>query len=280
MALRYNPPANWPAPPAGWTPPAGWQPDPSWGPAPEGWSLWVEDDAPVSVASSNRSWFARHKVISGVGAAALLIGIASAASGGGDDASATQADSGPVAEADGAPADAADGDATVTDADEQAAAEKAAAEEAAAEKAAEEKAAKEKATKEKAPGIGDAVRDGKFQFTVTDVEAGKKKVGNEYLNTKAQGQFYLVDITVKNIGDEAQIFFADNQTLFNADGQEYSADSTASIYLDESNSFMEEINPGNTVKGTVVFDIPKGMDPSKIELHDSMLSGGVTVDLG
>ena len=45
MAYRFNPPANWPAAPAGWVPPAGWQPDPAWGPVPEGWNLWVDDAA-------------------------------------------------------------------------------------------------------------------------------------------------------------------------------------------------------------------------------------------
>ena len=45
MALRFNPPPNWPAPPEGFEPPAGWQPDPAWGPAPEGWQIWVDDSA-------------------------------------------------------------------------------------------------------------------------------------------------------------------------------------------------------------------------------------------
>jgi hypothetical protein len=45
MADRYNPPPNWPQPPADWTPPPSWKPDPSWGPPPYGWQLWI-DDAP------------------------------------------------------------------------------------------------------------------------------------------------------------------------------------------------------------------------------------------
>ncbi|SOD71493.1 hypothetical protein SAMN05892883_1010 [Jatrophihabitans sp. GAS493] len=39
---RFNPPPNWPHPPAGWVPPAGWAPDPAWGPLPAGWPLWVK----------------------------------------------------------------------------------------------------------------------------------------------------------------------------------------------------------------------------------------------
>lgn len=48
---RYNPPPNWPPPPAGWTPPPGWKPEPSWGPPPPGWQLYVDDKAPAAAAA-------------------------------------------------------------------------------------------------------------------------------------------------------------------------------------------------------------------------------------
>ncbi|MFC2779205.1 hypothetical protein BKH24_12790 [Actinomyces oris] len=53
MALRFNPPPNWPAPPEGFEPPAGWQPDPAWGPAPEGWQIWVDDSAASSTSAAS-----------------------------------------------------------------------------------------------------------------------------------------------------------------------------------------------------------------------------------
>lgn len=53
MALRFNPPPNWPAPPEGFEPPAGWQPDPAWGPAPEGWQIWVDDSAASSASAAS-----------------------------------------------------------------------------------------------------------------------------------------------------------------------------------------------------------------------------------
>lgn len=131
-----------------------------------------------------------------------------------------------------------------------------------------------------APGIGAPVRDGKFQFTVTKVKGGVKQVGDQYLNEKAQGQFVMVSVTVENIGDEPRTFDSSSQRLFDAAGKEYSADGEAGIYLDESNSFLNEINPGNTVKGVLVFDVPKsGFKPGKLELHDSAFSGGVEVAL-
>ena len=53
MALRFNPPPNWPAPPEGFEPPAGWQPDPAWGPAPEGWQIWVDDSAASDASAAS-----------------------------------------------------------------------------------------------------------------------------------------------------------------------------------------------------------------------------------
>lgn len=82
---------------------------------------------------------------------------------------------------------------------------------------------------------------------------------------------------VKNIGDEAQLFDGSSQNLLDTKGRTHSADSEAAIYLDESNSFLNEINPGNKVDGVVVFDIPKDATPATLELHDSMFSGGVQV---
>lgn len=130
----------------------------------------------------------------------------------------------------------------------------------------------------KEPGIGDAVRDGKFEFTVTKVRPGVERVGGQY-GEEAQGQFVLVHMTVENIGDESQFFDGDAQKLFDKSDREFSADTLAAAYLEESKSLYNEINPGNKVEGIVVFDIPKDVEPVRIELHDSVFSDGVTVDL-
>lgn len=134
--------------------------------------------------------------------------------------------------------------------------------------------------KAQAAGIGTPVRDGKFEFIVTKVDPGVAKVGNELIGKTAQGQFILVHVTVKNIGDVAQHFDGSNQKLIDAQGRQFSADGAAAFYLDESDSFLNQVNPGNSVNGIVVFDAPKDVQPTKIELHDSPFSGGVTVTLG
>ena len=139
--------------------------------------------------------------------------------------------------------------------------------------------ASDAATADAAVGIGQPALDGDFQFVVNGVDCSQTTIGDEYLSTQAQGQFCMVDLTITNVGSEAQSFLGDNAKLFNAQGQQFSADTEAAFYLQDSSSLYEEINPGNTLASKVVFDVPAGMVPTSIELHDSMLSGGVTVAL-
>ncbi|MFM1724536.1 DUF4352 domain-containing protein [Rhodococcus sp. PAM 2766] len=125
--------------------------------------------------------------------------------------------------------------------------------------------------------IGTPVRDGKFEFVVHGVEAGVPTVGtNEYLTEKAQGQFVLVRMTVRNIGDREQSFTTSAQKLVDAQGRQYSVDDMATITLDQGVSF-EQINPGNSLDATIVFDVPSGVVPAVLEVHDSVFSGGESV---
>ncbi|GMA32625.1 DUF4352 domain-containing protein [Litorihabitans aurantiacus] len=207
---------------------------------------------PAPQEPRKRSWFARHKILTGLGALVVLGVVGGIAGSGGDD----------------------DGGGTTPSADTPATAS-----------ADGEEAAPSDATEPAEPdapevaGIGTAVRDGKFEFTVTGVESGVPSIGNDVLGTTAQGQFVLVSVGVANIGDEAQSFLGDNATLVDDQGREHSADSTAAIYLENSESLYTQINPGNAVDTVVVFDIPAVAVPTAVELHDSMFSGGVTVSL-
>jgi hypothetical protein len=129
--------------------------------------------------------------------------------------------------------------------------------------------------------VGETTRDGKFEFIVKSIECGKSSVGpNQYLTKTAQGQFCLLTLNVKNIGDKQQYFSESDQKLLNSAGQQYSPDSTATLYnSNNSDSFLAQINPGNSVDGVLVFDIPKDQTPTTAELHDSSFSGGVKVSL-
>lgn len=142
------------------------------------------------------------------------------------------------------------------------------------------KSATKGSTKASGPGIGDAARDGKFEFVVESVKPGVASVGDDFLQEQAQGQFVLVKISVTNIGDEAQTMFDSEQKIVDTQGRTFEANSAAAISIEgNSDVWLTDVNPGNTATGTMVFDMPKGATPASIELHDSMFSDGVTVSL-
>jgi len=132
--------------------------------------------------------------------------------------------------------------------------------------------------------IGDKVRDGKFEFTVIKVRHAKS-VGDTSLGLgdSAQGRFTIVTLRVTNIGNQSQTLDDSSQYLYDAAGRKYSASSAADIDLSGANgqgsTWLDDINPGNTVVGKIAFDMPAGVKAVKIELHDSMFSNGVIVQL-
>lgn len=128
--------------------------------------------------------------------------------------------------------------------------------------------------------IGQPAADGQFTFTVHSFECGIKKLGNnQFTRTKAKGEFCVAEMTVENTGDEAVLMSASSQYLYIGEKQ-YEADSD-SIFADKRAEafFLENINPGLSVDGAVVWDVPPGSSPDRLELHDSPFSGGVTVNL-
>ncbi len=210
---------------------------------------------PAPMPPNQRSWFARHKILTVLGALVALVVIVSLANGGGG-------------ESDDTALPAAATTAATVEAEQP------------AEQPTTEAPSEEPAPEQQAAAIGTPVRDGKFEFTVTGVETGVARVGNDVLGQEAQGQYVLLHVTVTNIGTEAQYFDGSSQKLLDSAGREFSSDSSAAIYLDESNSFLNQINPGNSVDGIVVFDVPADAVLVSAELHDSMFSGGVSVALG
>jgi Domain of unknown function (DUF4352) len=203
--------------------------------------------ADIPAAPKQKSWFRRHKILTAVLAIIAVIVISSVAGGGSDTATPTAGTDSSTAAAGQAPA---------------------------------QEPAPEPAPEEKVAEIGTPVRDGKFEFVVEKIAYSTKSVGNEFLNKAPQGQFAIVTVSVKNIGDEPQTLFAENQYLFVGD-KKYSADTEAATYAsDNGDMWLTEINPGNSVSGPVYFDIPKGAKAGQLELHDSAFSGGVDVNVG
>lgn len=130
------------------------------------------------------------------------------------------------------------------------------------------------------PGIGDNAIDGELQFTVTDVKCGIEKVGSEYLNAEPQGQFCKIGLVIENVGNESATMYSSSQDLYDNKGRKFATDETAMIYSEsENDTWLNEINPGNSVDGSLIYDVPKDVVLDYIELHGDLFSDGVKVAL-
>ncbi|GGK53431.1 DUF4352 domain-containing protein [Nocardia camponoti] len=140
-----------------------------------------------------------------------------------------------------------------------------------------------RATAPKGPVIapaGSAVRDGKFEFTVTGVDPGVKTIGtNQFLQKTAQGEYVQVHLRVTNTSDKAQSYWSANQKLIDDQGRTFENDTMAGVNVNDSTAMTAKINPGNSVEVIVVFDVPAGSNPTAVELHDSAFSTGAKVAL-
>src|SRR6185295_15863237 len=123
-------------------------------------------------------------------------------------------------------------------------------------------------------------RDGMFEFSVGSARCGLDSVGEGWVRDRPQGQFCVIELTVTNIGNRAQRFADGAQKAYGPEGQLYEADTGAGVAANGSgDAVWNVVNPGNTLTVKIVFDIPPSASIVRIELHDSPLSGGVSVDL-
>ena len=121
------------------------------------------------------------------------------------------------------------------------------------------------------PGIGTAVAEGDLQFTVTAYKCGVTVKDYSGALTP-QGQFCQLDVTIKNNG-KAQATVDDSQiVLLDGAGVEYSTSSDTLMV--DGTIFLKQINPGNSIKGSAYYDVPKEVNPTVAKVKGGLFSSG------
>jgi hypothetical protein len=129
-------------------------------------------------------------------------------------------------------------------------------------------------------GLNTPARDGMLEFTVTAISCGRETLSSTDVIRRAQGEYCLAWLQVRNLGAEARTFAAGSQTAIDARNVAYSNDDSAEFPVNATTqAFLEPIDPSATAKGTLVFDVPTGTKLSTLELHDSYLSPGVKINI-
>jgi uncharacterized protein (UPF0333 family) len=136
------------------------------------------------------------------------------------------------------------------------------------------------ATTQSVVPAGQQAVDGDLGFTVTNI-AYSKTAGDPsnppYITSTAQGVYVIITVTIRNVGNKVQSYFASNEKLIDSSGRQYSFDSTGDLWANKSP--VLPMAPGGLASTKMVFDVPEGTQPTQLELHQSLLSTGVKLNL-
>ncbi len=113
------------------------------------------------------------------------------------------------------------------------------------------------------------IADGTYAtFSVSSVETGIPSVG-DYLTDNAQGAFTIVTVSVTNTSTKPIRFTASQQHVRDANNRVFEVDSSATFTANDDASWINEINPGNSVTVRLVYDMPPNASPATISLRAS-----------
>ena len=124
--------------------------------------------------------------------------------------------------------------------------------------------------------LGTPVTSGDLEFTLSKFTCG---VSVTSLGSKLepQGQFCLVEVSVKNVGKKEALLSDGDISLVDANGLEYSA-SSETLFV-EGVLMFETINPGNKVAGLVYYDVPQDVKPTTATIKSGWFTKTQTVTL-
>ena len=103
-----------------------------------------------------------------------------------------------------------------------------------------------------------------LQYAVSEVETADT-VGEGYGEEEANGEFVVVHLSIEHVGSEPATLRPDMFTLVDGEGREAEPKTEAYLAMDSSIQF-EELNPGITVEGTVVFDVPTDQSERRLQI--------------
>lgn len=116
--------------------------------------------------------------------------------------------------------------------------------------------------------LGDRITLENFAYTFLKIQK-TSHVGDSYFGEDASGIFLIFDLEVENLANDAE--YVNNEIyIVDSQGREFTQDGGSWIYL-EDNFIFEELNPGLTKKGQIIFDVPQNMN-GKLCIKKSIFS--------
>ena len=121
--------------------------------------------------------------------------------------------------------------------------------------------------------IGEPVTVGDVTWTVTNAYPTERLESNfgQFGDSK-QGNFVVVDFDFVNNSNEALTLATQSVALIDSEGRESQADSDSFEYIPrDRNIFLEQVNPGVTEQGSIIFTVAPGASGFTLQVGDAKL---------
>jgi hypothetical protein len=131
--------------------------------------------------------------------------------------------------------------------------------------------------------VGQAAKDGDLEFTVTSSKCnGETSIGSTYARAESEGTFCRLSISIKNQGSKATSLPLSAQKAFVDEDNPLAVEVDATQYAqaDQAKGYWyDQIAPGKTVSGDLIFSVNGKEEPILAELHGTENSPGLKVTL-
>jgi Domain of unknown function (DUF4352) len=119
-------------------------------------------------------------------------------------------------------------------------------------------------------------------FDIEDYETGVTSLDQGTLHEEAMGAFTLVLLSVENSNDEPIIFDVNNVRGIDSSARTLAPDVEAAAIANMRNQgglFLKAVQPGETITGLVVFDVPAGETLLAIVVPDGASPDGTEIPI-
>lgn len=129
---------------------------------------------------------------------------------------------------------------------------------------------KKKVTNEKIYKIGESIKVGKFTYVVKNIEE-KTKLSSILGEKSTSGKFIIVELDVKNGDDKSRIVDGEMFKI-KSSGKEYGTNAELDMYVNEGGGgfLLQEVNPGISKLGSIVFEVPSDLNAYNLELSSGL----------
>lgn len=128
--------------------------------------------------------------------------------------------------------------------------------------------------KKKENQMGKSIKVDNFEYVITAAnEDTIIKSNNQFIDNKeTEGKFAIIDYSVKNLDSKSRMVDSNLFQIKDKKGNKYDpmVDSDLFVILGDSNLFMEEVNPGLSRKGKIVFELPSDITDYSLEVSSGI----------